>query len=536
MAIRLASRRPRRRRIGPRRRLFLDLLLLLLLTSGSLMVAVFSAGEAVREDLAGQQLRELSRRTGADFVRFFRPVEQSLRMARAWGAGGDLDLEDPTALAGRFIPLLAELPKASALVLGDSDGRSFYLSKDAEGWVARSLDTQGQGTQRRWREAGHPSRESPVSASFDPRTRLWFTGALETGGGKQVHWTRPYAFFTAGTPGVTGAISYQRPDHPGRDYVIGIDLPLRDILLAVSDLRVGNQGIAFISESDGSVLMPPARGDANRFPVSLSPDRLDAGPVFAAVRAWRDAGHPSDQPLVFDSGGAWWAWLQPLSERDNGLWLGVAVAEMEFLGALRYGWTLVLSVGALVLGTGVAIALLLTRRHGRQFAALPSFSTDPSEFKAKVLSLVRNGEGPTLEFKSTVRTNLQTGKTGKEIELAWLKGVVGFLNTDGGTLLIGVSDAGEILGIESDGFENEDKCLLHFKNLVNQHIGAEYSRYVQAQVSSVEGKTILAVSCERAEEPVFLTVGKNEEFHIRSGPSSMKLSPRQMLDYLQVSL
>ena len=46
------------------------------------------------------------------------------------------------------------------------------------------------------------------------------------------------------------------------------------------------------------------------------------------------------------------------------------------------------------------------------------------------------------------------------------------------------------------------------------------------------GKIIMAVVCEKAAEPVFLVVGKNEEFHIRSGPSSMKLTPRQMLQYL----
>ena len=46
--------------------------------------------------------------------------------------------------------------------------------------------------------------------------------------------------------------------------------------------------------------------------------------------------------------------------------------------------------------------------------------------------------------------NLKSGKNGKEIELAWLKGVVGFMNTNGGILLIGVDDSGTILGIDAD--------------------------------------------------------------------------------------
>ena len=56
----------------------------------------------------------------------------------------------------------------------------------------------------------------------------------------------------------------------------------------------------------------------------------------------------------------------------------------------------------------------------------------------------------------------------------------------GGILLLGVADDGTVLGLEPDGFENEDKCRLHFKNLLNQHIGLEYSKYLQFHVQAVE--------------------------------------------------
>jgi len=41
------------------------------------------------------------------------------------------------------------------------------------------------------------------------------------------------------------------------------------------------------------------------------------------------------------------------------------------------------------------------------------------------------------------------------------------------------------------------------------------------------------LSCERAEEPVFFSVGKNEDFYIRSGPSSLRLSMSKMYRYLE---
>ena len=49
------------------------------------------------------------------------------------------------------------------------------------------------------------------------------------------------------------------------------------------------------------------------------------------------------------------------------------------------------------------------------------------------------------------------GQTDKAIELAWLKSVVAFMNSEGGTLLIGVNGGSGIKGIEANGFESDDK-------------------------------------------------------------------------------
>lgn len=53
-----------------------------------------------------------------------------------------------------------------------------------------------------------------------------------------------------------------------------------------------------------------------------------------------------------------------------------------------------------------------------------------------VYSLIRRGENKHIEFKETFSKNIRTGKKDKEIEKSSLKNIVGFLNADGGTLLI----------------------------------------------------------------------------------------------------
>ena len=101
-------------------------------------------------------------------------------------------------------------------------------------------------------------------------------------------------------------------------------------------------------------------------------------------------------------------------------------------------------------------------------------------------------------------------------------------------ILLGVADDGTLLGLEVDGFENDDKCRLHFKNLLNQHLGPEYARLVRFELYLLEGKRLGAVECERSSTPVFLRAKNNEEaFLIRTGPSNIELSLSRALKYIQ---
>ena len=68
--------------------------------------------------------------------------------------------------------------------------------------------------------------------------------------------------------------------------------------------------------------------------------------------------------------------------------------------------------------------------------------------------------------------------------------------------------------------------------MLNTHIGAEFTRFIHLKIVTIKESTILIVECERVRRPVFLSMGKQEDFYIRSGPSSMKLSMSQMVKYL----
>jgi len=147
--------------------------------------------------------------------------------------------------------------------------------------------------------------------------------------------------------------------------------------------------------------------------------------------------------------------------------------------------------------------------------------------------LIRAGESDRFELKSTLRWNLKADRAGKEIENAWLKTVVAFLNTDGGILVIGVEDDGSVLGTEPDRFQNRDRYLLHANNLIRDTIGPDFTPFIEFALVPLEGKEVLVVKCRPSPIPGFLTRDGQEDFYIRIGPGSRKLLASEMLAYLQ---
>jgi CheY-like chemotaxis protein len=147
--------------------------------------------------------------------------------------------------------------------------------------------------------------------------------------------------------------------------------------------------------------------------------------------------------------------------------------------------------------------------------------------------LIAQGESQVVEFKSTLRVNLHTGKPDKRIENACLKTVAAYLNTDGGMLFVGVDDSGTALGLDQDLFPNEDRLLLHWNGLIKTCLGVEFTRFVRSNMRDLDGKRILLVQCTPSPQPVFLRRDNDELFCVRTGNGSQPLRPSEILAYLE---
>jgi putative two-component system response regulator len=150
-----------------------------------------------------------------------------------------------------------------------------------------------------------------------------------------------------------------------------------------------------------------------------------------------------------------------------------------------------------------------------------------------VKALILCGESGTLEFKSTLRHNLHSGKNDKAMENAVLKSIAGFLNSQGGHLMVGVDDAGIILGLKKDGFANQDRALLHLNALICEHLGSQVAPYIRSSLLEVDGNEVLSVQCISAPMPIFMNRAGTEAFYVRMGPASRQLSPSELLAHVQ---
>lgn len=163
---------------------------------------------------------------------------------------------------------------------------------------------------------------------------------------------------------------------------------------------------------------------------------------------------------------------------------------------------------------------------------LRSVPVDRAARSQWIRSIISSGESDRVEFKSTLRWNLKTDRAEKVIEKSWLKSIVAFLNTDGGVLLIGVADTGDILGTGADRFDNDDKYLLHINNRIREYVGLEFAGFINFQLVPVDGQQVLLVQCQPSPSPVFLKSGNDEDFYVRVGPGNRRLSTSEVLTYV----
>lgn len=161
-----------------------------------------------------------------------------------------------------------------------------------------------------------------------------------------------------------------------------------------------------------------------------------------------------------------------------------------------------------------------------------AFFAVPSE------ELIEKEEQFDVEFKSTARWNLREERKDKRMEDAVVKAVAGFLNTEGGTLFVGVADDATILGLDCDLALVKPTNADGFVNWLTTHlsgaIGKPATMRTRARIDAFGDRLVCRVDVAASSFPVPARMNGGEEvFWVRMNNSTRSLTELESEVYIR---
>ncbi len=155
-----------------------------------------------------------------------------------------------------------------------------------------------------------------------------------------------------------------------------------------------------------------------------------------------------------------------------------------------------------------------------------------------ISELILRGESDTLEFKSSLQWDMGQKTLTTGLRKMVLKTIAAFLNSSGGTLLIGVKDGGEVLGLEEDlgtTRGSRDRYATLLTSHITDFIGVEFSQCIKIRFEEVDGKDICVVEVERASAPAYYREESGSELYTRFGPTNRLLDTQESVAYVRAN-
>ena len=150
--------------------------------------------------------------------------------------------------------------------------------------------------------------------------------------------------------------------------------------------------------------------------------------------------------------------------------------------------------------------------------------------------LISGDETFAVEFKSTARWNVREHAKDKRMEDAVVKTIAGFLNTDGGTLFIGVDDERRPIGLEHDTALVKPPSVDGLVNWLTTHLANALTHAAvmrtRARIEDVDAVEICRVDVAPSSRPVTARMSdKREKFWVRMNNSTRELREIEIEDY-----
>jgi len=184
----------------------------------------------------------------------------------------------------------------------------------------------------------------------------------------------------------------------------------------------------------------------------------------------------------------------------------------------------------------------------------------PRAEQLTIQSLIDSDEDHQIEFKTDALWSTQYsnediknyrpktpelgryGKTASKIIIA--KTLAGFLNADGGDLIIGFKEgkngvADEVVGNDVEFRKLKDQSPDGYRRMITELVKTyfpssifnSFNAHFKIYFENIDGKTLCRVNAKKSNERVFLKLNKKDHFFVRVDASTRELQGEEILEF-----
>ncbi|HEC41957.1 MAG TPA: ATP-binding protein [Bacteroides sp.] len=518
---------------------------LVILVSGIAIVlySTFKSDDAFTENL----INSLSKSLEKDLTDYLNPLrDEFLGISEKYNTKWE-DHMGEDSLAEYLIPSIAGTPAFGSVMLYNDKGYNFLIYRERNTYVTSLLTPDHQQTGVIWSRRLY---DNTVSSTWTEvikgqmERREFVQGIMDeiASDDESVIWTGIYQSRLLKEPVIAAAMDWtSRAD--SSIYICTIELPVRLIIRHLQKFsRYDNRRIFFAMNSGQLIDIPERVPDTIR---TFEIEHIDGllgtiqdSIILTLLDSWKALGGEVDMTFFQELGDEeWWIHIREFNsfERINAVGIAMTEASMK-MGIIRTYSRIIITIAFLL----ISIILYLIASKKRK---IKSPAKVPQDEKDDWQKMIQKGESQHLEFKSALRMDMNLGQVNPKLEDVIVKTIAAFSNGEGGKLIIGVADNGDILGLEPDFSslrkQDSDYFEIHLRNILKQQFGVTFiTTNLEILFPVIEAREICAITIGKGTEPAYITTvdkngNKTERFYVRSGNSSQEIqSLKEITEYI----
>ena len=317
---------------------------------------------------------------------YLRPAENAAELTRFLADSNIVSSTNHEKMIRYFSEQLSLYRQLSGIYYGTTKGEFFMVARSdnkiKNGLLSKIIlfENGERKTTMTWTTAENNVLQSDLMPldKYDPRKRPWFIDALMA---NDVIWTEPYIFFTSQKPGITTASPVY--DENGKlQGVVGVDITIAELSTFLSTLTIGQNGKAFIVDTNGNVVAFPdveaLKQTSQNNKVRLS--KINELSDVVCRKAYKSLSvHPDQLPqdpvfTTFEHQGARYNAVFTPFKNTHWPWIiGLYIPENDYLGEIKedYKFSLITAALAVLLSglIGWAVARKLNAAKEDAIAA-----------------------------------------------------------------------------------------------------------------------------------------------------------------------